>query len=230
MSLKHHPSIITKDLVFYFDAANNRSYSGTGRTVNGLIGGLGITRIGGTAFSTQNLGSLYFTGQTGNYMPFNIPNLGNTITVEMFAKINNFDISMPFGFLEYDVLGYLGALGYNTNNTDLHGLTASQVTGLGISNNWASYHFEMRTDVSYTNNKIYINGVSQSLSKILADNEVAAKRTFNSGIGRISGYNFSGGINFNISMNLALFKVYNRALTQEEINLNFNAFKGRFGL
>jgi hypothetical protein len=83
----------------------------------------------------------------------------------------------------------------------------------------------MRTDVSYTNNKIYVNGQSQSLSQV-AGTENAGLRSFNSGNGRISSWLFSNV--FNISMDLAQFRVYKRALTAQEVLQNYNASKGRF--
>lgn len=85
----------------------------------------------------------------------------------------------------------------------------------------------MRSDVSYTNNKIYVNAVSQTLSQ-LAGSENPANRTFNSGQGRIAGWRL--GTSYHIPMNLGAFRVYNRVLSQTEITQNFNATKTRFGL
>ena len=85
----------------------------------------------------------------------------------------------------------------------------------------------MRTDVSYSNNKIYINGENQSLSQV-AGTESAGLRSFNSGNGRISSWLFSSV--FNISMDLAQFRIYNRALTVAEALQNYTATKKRYGL
>jgi hypothetical protein len=119
-------------------------------------------------------------------------------------------------------------MGFNTNNSDVYGISSSTVTNLGIANNWTHYIFEMRTDVSYTNKKIYINGNLQTLGTILGT-EDAAKRTFNNGIGRISGYYFSPN-SYAMSMDLGSFKIYNRALSQQEILQNFNATRFRYGV
>jgi hypothetical protein len=93
--------------------------------------------------------------------------------------------------------------------------------------NWKHYVFEMRSDVSYTNNKIYINTISQTISQ-QSSSENAGGRTFNSGNGRISGWR--NDTNYPIPMNCSSFKVYNRALTSTEITQNYNALRGRFGL
>jgi hypothetical protein len=70
-----------------------------------------------------------------------------------------------------------------------------------------------------------ISQESQALQQILTSfNPVNA--TFNSGVGRISSWTF--GTTWLVSMNLANFKVYNRELTQQEIENNFNANKSKF--
>jgi hypothetical protein len=83
----------------------------------------------------------------------------------------------------------------------------------------------MRSDVAYTNNKIYINAQSQSLSQV-ASSENSTNRNFNSGNGRISSWLFND--NYYIPMDLAQFQVYNRALSATEIFQNYNATKGRY--
>jgi hypothetical protein len=101
------------------------------------------------------------------------------------------------------------------------------VTNLGLLNQWKHYVFEMRSDVPYTNNKIYINSQNQSLSQLLGS-EGSSNRNFNSGNGRISSWLADN--NYYIPMDLAQFRVYNRALTSQEIVQNYNATKKRYGL
>lgn len=226
MGKNYNPKSITRGLICYLDVANKLCYTGAGITANGLISGIGMTLVNGTGFSSSNLGSFFFDG-TNDHMPFYIPGIGNTITVEMWAKINSFELGMPFGFNFYDVFCYQGSLGFNTGNSDQYGVLSSQISGLGISSKWTNYHFEMRSDVSYTNNKVYINGELQNLQVILAG-ESSSNRNFNSGVGRISGWN--ANTNFALNMNMSIFKMYNRSLSQIEIIQNFRALKGRFGL
>ena len=52
MALQHHPRIVSNGLVGYWDAANTRSYSGSGITINGLVGGIGGTLLNGVGFSS----------------------------------------------------------------------------------------------------------------------------------------------------------------------------------
>ena len=226
MGLDHSPIIVTDGLSLYTDAVNTRSYVGSGTTVNGLVSGIGLTLVNGVGFGTT--GTKYFIlDGTNDNIPFNIPNVGTTLSIEMWARINSFSNGMPFGFDRYDVWANGGRLGFNTAASDIYGLTSTQVTNLGLLSQWKHYVFEMRTDVSYSNNKIYINGQNQSLSQV-AGTENASLRNFNSGNGRISSWLFSDV--FFIAMDLAQFRVYNRALPSQEIVQNYNANKKRYGL
>ena len=226
MGLGHSPSIVMDGSVLSFDGANTRSYVGSGITINGLVSGIGFTLVNGVGFGTT--GTRYFIlDGTNDNIPFNIPNVGTTVSIEMWARINSFSNGMPFGFDRYDVWANSGRLGFNTAASDIYGLTSTQVTNLGLQNQWKHYIFEMRSDVSYSNNKIYINGQNQSLSQV-AGTENTGNRNFNSGNGRISSWLFSDV--FFISMDLAQFRVYNRALTAQEVMQNYNATKKRYGL
>jgi hypothetical protein len=226
MANKSGPRIISESLILYFDAANYRSYSGSGNTAYGLIAGLNNTLTGGVTFSSSNSGYFTLDGVNDN-IPFTLPTFGTTLSIVMWAKVKSFTGGMLLGFNLYDVWTSSGALGYNTASSDLYGLTSTQVTNLSLLNQWKHYVFEMRTDVSYTNNKIYINGQLQSISQVTGT-EGTSNRSFNSGNGRISSWLFND--NYFISMDLALFSIYNRTLTAAEILQNYNATKRRYGL
>jgi hypothetical protein len=226
MGLDHSPIIVTEGLSVYLDSANTRSYVGSGITVNGLVSGIGLTLVNGVGFGTTGTNYFILDGTNDN-IPFNVPNVGTTLSIEMWARIKSFSNGMPFGFNLYDVWANSGRFGFNTAASDIYGLTSTQVTDLGLLNQWKHYVFEMRTDVSYSNNKIYINGQNQSLSQVTGT-ENTGNRSFNSGNGRISSWLYSDF--FFISMDLAQFRIYNRALTATEIVQNYNASKKRYGL
>jgi hypothetical protein len=226
MGTEYNPRVVSSGLVAYFDVANTRSYIGSGTTVNGLVSGIGFTLTNGVGFGTTGTSYFIFDGTDDN-IPFSIPSPGTILSIEIWARIKAFSGGMPFGFDRYDVWTANGAMGYNTAASDQYGLTSTQVTNLGLVNQWKHYIFEMRTDVSYSNNKIYINGQNQSLSQV-AGTENAGLRSFNSGNGRISSWLNSSA--FNISMDLAQFRIYNRALSTTEVVQNYNATKKRYGL
>ena len=63
MATYYNPKIITDNLVFCVDAANTKSYSGSGTDWKDLSGkGNNGTLVGGTGYSSDNGGCLIFDG------------------------------------------------------------------------------------------------------------------------------------------------------------------------
>ena len=218
---------ITSGLVLSLDAGNTNSYPGSGSTWTDLSSYRNtVTLTNGPTFNSANGGNIVFDG-VDDYADVIISNLTTTVTLEFWAKYTSVTSNMIFGFNLYDIYANSGAIGFNTFNGDIYGLTSVQVTSLGIVGNWKHVVFVMRSDVSYTNNKIYINGVNQSLSQV-SSSEIAANRNFNSGNGRISGLRGDSGYKFPGS--IGSFRSYNKELTDVEVLQNYNATKGRFGL
>jgi len=229
MGVNSGPDSVIEGLIYAIDAGNLSSYSGTGTSV------IEISRISASTslqsgviyYNTSPKGYFQFDGTNDN-IPVTLSNITTTTTIEIWMKMKAFVNGMPFGFSSYDIWtggGGGGTLGFNTASADSHGLTSTQVTNLGLLNQWKHYIFEMRSDVSYTNNKIYINGISQTLSQT-GGTENASNRNFNNGVGRISCWVQDN--NYHQTMDIAVFKVYNRALSQAEINKNYNLFRKRF--
>jgi hypothetical protein len=192
-----------------------------------------INSTNATLYASPVFGSnmLTFDGST-NYADFSAGTLGDVITVEMVAKIKSFSSRMPFGFTGYDMWATVGELGFNTGASDRYGLTSTQVTNLGLLNTWKHYCFVMVNNTSlssnpYTSNKMYIDTVNQTLSQT-AGTQNAAPRNFTAGTGRISGW--LDNSSYKIPMDLITFKIYNKQLSQTEIQQNFNALRGRYGL
>ena len=215
-------------LVLHLDAGNTTSYSGSGTSWNDLSGnGSNVTLIS-TSFSPANGGSIAFNG-TSSYADFNA-NIGttNVVTVEMWVKTNSLnDVAgaMYFGFNKYDVWTKNGTIGFNTSGSDIYGLTDTRVTNLGIEGAWKHLVFVMNA-TSTTNNKIYVNSENQTSLTQVYTGFISANAVFNSGAGRISGWRFDFTKYMNI--NVAIFKVYNRELSAQEITNNFNSTKQRF--
>ena len=213
---------ISNGLVLNLDAGIRQSYAGTGSIWNDLSGTNDTTLTNGISFEQNNLdcrgGTLIFDG-SDDYVNFFAPNLSNVATIEMWAKVSSFNNGMFMGWSTYDVYAALGMLGYNTGNGDIYGISSTTVTNLNLLNNWIHYIFEMRSDVSYTYNKIYINGIAQTLAQQLSS-EVS--KSFNSGNGRISGWRAGGG--YHLPMRCAMFRIYNRSLNQNEININYKSY------
>jgi hypothetical protein len=181
-----------------------------------------VTFAANTVYSNN---SITFNGT--NWADFTCNNLSTIATVEMWARVKSSSAKMFFGWSAYNVY-FNGSLGYNTANSDVYGISSATATSLNLLNNWHHYVFEMTTTSSYTNNKIYIDGVLQTLSQQTGF-ENPANLSFNNGNGRIAMWK-NGSVSYMMPMDCNIFKVYNRALTQSEITKNYQAHKGRFGL
>ncbi|MHA8091633.1 LamG-like jellyroll fold domain-containing protein [Aquirufa regiilacus] len=208
------------DLLFMVDGSKNIA---TYPDLAGLA--TTATNRAGVSYNVAAAGSLYFNGTSTGYTDFTFPlNGATTITVEMWVYPTAFSGGMFFGFYNYDIYTYNNAIGFNTAAGDVYGLTATQASG--CLNAWKHYVFVMK-ESSVTNNKIYLNGVNQSLSQILGTPN-NANASFTNGVGRIG----SWGINTSYiqPMYVTKFKVYDRELTQAEITAKFNKDKARHGL
>ncbi len=211
------------DLVLMLDASKNYlSYPGSGTTWNDISGNAKIaTNAAGVSYYTSGNGIMYYNGTSTGYTDFNC-NLGstNTISVEMWAYPTTLNNSMFFGFNMYDVYASnTGALGFNTGISDLYGIPATQVTNLGLLNKWNHYVFVMNSG-SYLLNKIYVNGVKQTLSQIQGTQSTSAAN-FNGGVGRIASWIYSSS--FMQNMYMSKFKVYRRELSQTEITSKYTS-------
>jgi hypothetical protein len=142
-------------------------------------------------------------------------------------------------------------LGFNISGNVLIGIPPERVDALALNNevplndrafdvfpaNWAHYTFVMHKYDSNNgtvkdqllNNKIYINGVSESIEELVPSASYnSSYMNFNNGAGKISGHAFDD--QGNLPQEVALFRVYNRELTQAEITDNCNEVKGRFSI
>jgi hypothetical protein len=230
MSLIINPRIVSDGLVLALDAEDPRSYPRTGATWYDRSGlGNNVPLSGGPTYnngSALNLNSSYILFDGSNdYASIYAPNLTTVATIDLWARFNFAgSVYIPFSWNFYSVMnhGGLNAIGFNTGNSDLYGCSNASLNGV-----WKHYVFEMRSDVSYTNNKIYINGISQSLSQI-AGTEGVGFRTFNSGIGELGRYNGNDGSW--ATLYAGSFRIYNRILSPAEILQNYNAGRIRYNL
>jgi hypothetical protein len=207
------------------------------------IGPLFIPEQGGLLrFSTTQSGVV--SAATGSYIDFSAP-VGNstTVTVEMWARIRNSQnpTMMLFGWNAYNVWYNYGDIGFNTVVGDLYGISNTVTNSLEIPNNWTHFVFEMKagSEIGPTfslmaNNKMYINGERQTISRIYGvpgsdlGAPTASRMNFNGGSGRIGGYRSSP--TYLTNMDVSVFRVYNRTLSKDDIMLNFESERKRYEL
>ena len=246
MSLGHGASIVRDGLVLHLDAANVKSYPGTGTTWTDLSGnGNDGTLTNGPTFDSANKGSIVFDGvndtcnintSVGNFgtSDFTIgfwynksvvdsnkcfmakSNGGNPIT-DYGWLFNNPSGTTEFGFACASVTGSWGIDGSYTIKT-----TGADLVGTG----WG--YIVVVADRSSTDVSFYKNAEELSTTSYVGGNG-----KFNL-VGTLSN-NLTTKIgaesdNLYINTKMSMVQFYNRALTADEIKQNFEAFRGRYGI
>jgi hypothetical protein len=216
MGVKVGPRIIQNGLILDVDAAVPRSYSGTGLTANGLIGGIGGTLVNGTGFGTTNNGFFIFDG-TNDYI-----NFGNSSTLQQSTgSLSAWTKASSPGSGYRGIIAKQGAYGLFYTDSVLvaydWAADTPRSTGINIADNtWKNVVLTYQSGVS-NGTRIYINGVSVLTATITIQSQVA---------------NLFGGAEANAnqfaSCQISSFNMYNRALTAQEVLQNYNTTKGRF--
>jgi hypothetical protein len=231
MGIDYNNIIVSDGLVFYLDAANPRSYSGTGLTANGLVGGIGGTLFNGVGFSSVNNGSFTFDGGD-DYI--NIPNAAalnpTIITISCWVKFTTFTnnanlVSKGFTSVAGPFIQYSLKMGDFEATRDLYGFQISNngtnVTVTSASRLLTNKYYFLTATYDGTTLKLYRDGIQDANST--ASSGAIASYATPLQIGR---WGTQGSQYFN--GNISQVSMYNRALTAQEILQNYNATKGRY--
>ena len=216
MGIDYNNVIVSDGLVFYLDAANTRSYSGSGTSSNSLVGGIGATLVNGVGFTSSNNGAFTFDG-SNDYI-----NFGNSSAVQQSSGTLSAwaKASSPGGGYR-GIIAKQGAYGLFYTDSVLvaydWAADAPRSTGVNIADNtWKNVVLTYQSGVS-NGTRIYINGVSVLTTTITVLNQTG---------------NLFGGAEANAgqyaSCQISLFNMYNRALSATEVLQNYNATKARY--
>ena len=231
MSLNHGTlPIVTDGLVLCLDAANKRSYPGTGTTWIDLEGGQNgvLTNMDDSNFDTDNGGCLSFDG-ADEYAEFSsftataeatvscrwrLPagaTSSNTTHHRMWRGHNNYEIRMSTGY---------GGAGNGSGN----GCWIGDVGGPRIwteTRNWDAnvwYSLTLTNSLSSNFYRLYLDGVL--VSSISMGSYNPAGLGTNMLVGGRGSQSMVGDV--------ASFYVYNKALSSEEVLQNYEATVGRY--
>jgi hypothetical protein len=222
-------------LVVWLDAGSDLSWPSLGTAWNDITDNNNnstfyqslVPTNAATVFSSDKMGNFSFNGSN---QKFAIPNtstlsaITNTVSVEvwlkptLFANREIFSKGSNDGIrMRIDPTGHLWMLGANAPGIGFGTYTSTGTTTLNQWNQvvgvWTSTGF-------YT----YINGVDSgydlNLSLLIQDYNLPLD------IGCFTGDNS----NFHYQGYMSIFRIYNRALTSDEVLSNFNSQKDRFGL
>lgn len=225
MGVNYSPRIVTDGLVLCLDAANKKSYPGSGTSWYDLSGNRNTgTLTNGPTFSSNNNGTIVFDGVND---VVSIPNngqfsfKGNTFSINMWIYPTSWTNTINARTLiDFESAGWKGWLirQYGTN-TYLGGNSDTRISSVLPSlNSWTNLSFTSNG----TNAILYYNGIVNYSTTIYYPSN---STTSSYGIGNNSenpAQGFQGQI--------PLVQVYNRALSADEISQNFNALRGRYGL
>jgi len=218
MGIDIGPIEATDGLVLHLDAANTRSYPGSGNTVYDLSGSGNTSALtNGPTYLSSNLGAFVLDG-SNDYILVN--SQANILSKTAYTKIAFIYIS-NFSTVNNIISGGFSGqhafwmFGTDKLNAGHNGAWNTVVGATSLSLN--TWYFAAVTYSDSTGWKLYLNGredgTSASTTTFTGNQEIV--------IGAYSsGNNFTGRIS-NI-------QVYNRALTATEIFQNYHATKGRY--
>ncbi len=212
------PNIITDGLVLYLDAANTKSYPGTGTTWTDLSGnGNNGTLINGVGYNSGNMGSLVFDG-VNDKVTFSYKVSGGERSFFVWVKYTSLDHPTSFqlmGTQEVNAYTYIGI----QNGGGIYyfaGTTGGNVGNNVLVNTWVNLGFSINSNgfrIIYKNS-VNIHSNTGSIG-------VASSNPFT--IGTVNDNHWVNGVVSQVS-------IYNKALTAQEVQQNFNATKGRYSL
>jgi len=226
-------TIVQDGLVLNLDAGNPASYPGSGTTWTDLsFNGNNGTLVGGVGFDGGNFGSLTFDG-VDDYVRILNPykDYTNQITVEWWTKRNgNLADGSGWGLSQenLDTLSNTYFLMHAINNTDMifyvRDISANTWRNLTIGTVDTTPCYLVGTITSSAIN-VYKNGVLTDTGTGLSGN-MSTYSTPVLHLGKDPRY--GSGRFYNGSIFTA--SIYNRALTASEVQQNYNALRGRFGI
>lgn len=227
--------IITDGLVLRVDAANPRSYiNGSSNWLdlsgNGLTGALTNT----PTYNGISGGIIVFDGTNES---INFPNSSlfkpSNITISMWTKSNelNRDNVLFDGGYFNSINGYLLYVNAankfqfwirnSSNNTQGVGVATATSTTVFNTTNW----YNVTGIFNGSSVSIYINGILEGSTAMT--NPITYTNSTNFWI---ANYASSPNAGLAYKGNVAIAKIYNRALSISEIQQNYNATRARFGV
>ncbi len=236
-----NPYVINNGLVLHLDAGNAASYPGTGTTWFDLSGNNNVTLVNGVGYNSANLGSLVFDGvddfinlgssyfiSTSNPFTINLwmsvnpkPKVGTQADFHRMITLRSSGTStLGIAYVNQLNSGYEGL--YIANN---NGWVKAKTSFYPTPNLWGmltiTYMGSGSTNISnfnmyWNNSPLVFNTNGLNTPAITTDNNYLGVRQS----GDIQAYRG----------NISSLQIYNRVLSLSEIQHNFNAARGRFGL
>jgi hypothetical protein len=219
----------TNGLVGYWNSSIG--YYGTGNVWSDLTNNNNNFMLSASTYSSNNI---VFTGTANSFAYNTIPQIANAsfVTVEIIVN-SPISSGMFFGFGAYDVYTAGATLGFNTGQSNVYGLTAAEVTALGIRNVLTHYVFVMvgLGGNIPASNQIWINGVQQTLTNAIGTTTTNGRGFNYYGSPNIvlNGWAVPDSQDYRNSITYKSVRIYNRALSATEIQQNYSVIASSIG-
>jgi hypothetical protein len=223
----NYSDISTNGLIIRVDAGNPNSYSGSGSTWTDISGNGNSATLVGLGYTSLNGGSITFPGSGGSYATFGDKNAFTTL-FSFFVFINRGNssnarvVSKDIGYytnreyaLQLNASGVISSIVWNQS-----GSIAIASGGAGAAaGGWAC----VGTTWDGGTIRSYLNGTEVSSIGL------SGSSPYNSSVPLELGRVQDGGFE-PFTGNMAIFLMYNRAVSATEAGQIFNAYRGRFGI
>lgn len=237
MGIAYNTSIVRDGLVLHLDAANIKSYPGSGTTWNDLSGNSSNgTLVNGVGYSSDNKGVMTFDGINDHVdlgSEYVLQSSGGTLIG--WCLVNDFNTTAPVtvpsrifvtrntnNFLS-QIAFYQGGFAYetinNSNPGEIASITNPNYAAVEITaGQW--FNFVMVFSNNNTSN-VYVNG-----SLVHTVTNISSNLNF-----RYIGHK-AGPSNYPdfFKGRIGVVQLYNRALSTVEVNQNFQAHRGRYAI
>lgn len=230
MGLFHSPKIVTNNLLMCVDAANEKSYPGTGTTWSDLVnkhdGTMSTPDYNSTAPKTMD-----FVSDNSDVVQFGIGSdwfpMYN-FSLEIWVKSSGMGTSQTLGGL----FGFTYGIRLNFNSSGAvtwavdNGTDLSAVSNGGnyLDGNWHHIMATKRNDGTTNNGNVYIDG-SLYVSESRTWTGTTRWPTNQMHIGRDN-----NNTTYYLNGSVGLARVYDVELTAAQVQQNFQACRGRFGI
>lgn len=248
MSLSHSPSIVTNGLVLCLDAANIKSYPGSGDTWYDISNnGMNFTLYNGPSVSS---GAMVFNGvnqyaRTNTTLDLTATQAISVVSVWsvptdttqglVYEHTDNWNsVSNSYGGFGIGVNTNGSTTTANLNHNQLRGNAVSGYAGVNTTSpsTTAFQFYTVLHDFSQVGGEesySYINGAFQNKSSTSVTPQFLTDNTGSFG----NDYFYiatRGGTTAFCSLTLSYLAIYNRRLTGSEVFQNYVALRGRYGL
>lgn len=217
MAFSRGPSIVKDGLVLYLDAANQKSYPGSGTTWGDLSGnGNNGTLVNGPTFDSGNVGSIVFDGVDDSVELSTAVSLPGAFTLSCWF-IKDTDSERSF-------------LGKSASNEKILFLGNNNIF-FRMVNGGASSNFNINYTTTLNGKWNFLTAIRSSLGVVksslngelvVAGSTLTGTFSPSTIVKNNDGQYWDGKLVNNL--------IYNRELTAQEIQQNYNATKSRFGL